>query len=45
MAQDELVGNMDSLFMINYFKEKNLLNNLNEDALQESLKLASEIFV
>jgi len=45
MAQDELVGNMDSFFMINYFKEKNLLNNLNEDALQESLQLASEIFV
>lgn len=45
MAQDELVGNMDSLFMINYFKEKDLLNNLNEDALEESLKLASEIFV
>ena len=45
MAQDELVGNMDSLFMINYFKQEQLLNHLNEDVLQESIKLASEIFI
>ena len=44
MAQDELVGNMDSLFMIDYFREKHLLNNIDEDALTESVKLASEIF-
>jgi hydroxymethylglutaryl-CoA lyase len=45
MAQDELVGNMDSLFMIDYFKKKQMLNNLNEDALNKSLQLASQIFV
>lgn len=45
MAQDELVGNMDSVFMIEYFREKNLLNNLNEAALAESLNIASEIFI
>ena len=45
MAQDELVGNMDSVFMIDYFKEKKMLNSLNEDALKRSLQLASEIFV
>jgi hydroxymethylglutaryl-CoA lyase len=45
MAQDELVGNMDSLFMIDYFKQKKLLDNLNEDALAECVKLASQIFV
>jgi len=45
MAQDELVGNMDSVFMIDYFKEKQMLNRLNEDALKRSLQLASEIFV
>jgi hydroxymethylglutaryl-CoA lyase len=45
MAQDELVGNMDTVFMIDYFKQKNMLHNLNEDALAESLHLASEIFV
>lgn len=45
MAQDELVGNMDSVFMINYFKEKQLLLNINEEALQHSLKIANEIFI
>jgi hydroxymethylglutaryl-CoA lyase len=45
MAQDDLVGNMDSVFMIGYFREKQMLNNLNEDALAESLRLASEIFI
>lgn len=45
MAQNELVGNMDTVFMINYFKEKNLLNDVNEEALAESLRIASEIFV
>jgi hydroxymethylglutaryl-CoA lyase len=45
MAQDELVGNMDSVFMIDYFKEKKMLNSLNEDALKRSLQLASEIFI
>ena len=44
MADDELVGNMNSELMINYFEEKNLLTGLNKDALQESLKLAEEVF-
>lgn len=44
MAQDELIGNMDTVFMIDYFKQKKLLNKINEDALQESLRMASEIF-
>ena len=45
MAQDELVGNMDSVFMIDYFKGRQMLNSLNEEALSKSLQLASEIFV
>jgi hydroxymethylglutaryl-CoA lyase len=45
MAQDELVGNMDTIFMLNYFGQQKLLSNINEDALQESLRIASEIFV
>jgi hydroxymethylglutaryl-CoA lyase len=45
MANDELVGNMNTEWMIDYFKQKNLLNDLNEDALKESLKIAGEIFV
>jgi hydroxymethylglutaryl-CoA lyase len=44
MANDELVGNMDSLKMIDYFKERNLLNGLNENALNESIRLANEVF-
>jgi len=45
MAQDDLVGNMDTVFMIEYFRGKNLLKDLDEDALAESLQIASEIFV
>jgi hydroxymethylglutaryl-CoA lyase len=45
MAQDDLVGNIPTEFMIDYFEQKKLLNNLNKNALTESLHLASEIFV
>ena len=44
MAGDELVGNLDSLLMIDYFREKNLLPKLNEEALQASSLMAGEIF-
>ncbi len=44
MAQDELVGNMDTLYMIDYFKQKNVLNRLNEEALHKSLIIANETF-
>jgi hydroxymethylglutaryl-CoA lyase len=44
MAQNELVGNMDTVFMADYFKHKNLVN-LNEQALKESIIIANEIFV
>ena len=45
MADDELVGNMDTELMIPYFKEKNLLPDLNLDALVICSKLAAEIFI
>ncbi len=45
MADDELVGNMDTEMMIPYFEEKNLLNNLDKEALRKCSMLASEIFV
>jgi hydroxymethylglutaryl-CoA lyase len=45
MADDELVGNMNSELMINYFEENKLLGDLNKKALQESLRMAGEIFV
>jgi len=45
MANDELVGNMNSEWMIDYFEENKLTTGLNRDALMESLSIASEIFV
>jgi hydroxymethylglutaryl-CoA lyase len=45
MAKDELVGNMDTEWMIRFFKEKEALQNMNEDALEEALRMAGEIFV
>jgi len=44
MAQDDLVGNMDSELMIGYFAQHQLLPSLNQNALAESLQLASVIF-
>jgi len=44
MADDELVGNMNTEWMIGFF-EKNLLSpQLNKEALMESLKIAERIF-
>ncbi len=45
MAQDDLVGNMDTELMIPYFEERNLLNGINKEALNKSLQMAAEIFV
>jgi hydroxymethylglutaryl-CoA lyase len=45
MAQDELVGNMDTEYMINYFRTQQQTLSLNQQALDESLQLASAIFV
>ena len=45
MANDELVGNMDTELMIPYFKQLGIMKDLNKEALNESLRLASQIFV
>jgi len=45
MANDDLVGNMRTEWMIDLFKKKKILNDFNEAALAKSLQLASEIFV
>lgn len=45
MAQDELVGNMDTELMIPYFEERDLLSGINKEALNKSLQMAAEIFV
>ena len=44
MANDELVGNMDTELMIPYFNESGLLNNLDMGALKECSRMAGEIF-
>ncbi|MBK8142949.1 MAG: hydroxymethylglutaryl-CoA lyase [Chitinophagaceae bacterium] len=45
MADDELVGNMNSELMINYFNEHGLVSNLDKEALAHSLRIAGEIFI
>lgn len=45
MADDELVGNMDTELMIPYFRELDLLDELNFHALNNCSRLASEIFI
>lgn len=45
MADDELVGNMDSELMIGSFESRGILPDLNKVALAESLRIAGEIFL
>lgn len=45
MANDDLVGNMRTEWMIGYFKEKGIMKNLNSEALARSIQMATEIFV
>ena len=45
MAQDDLVGNMNTEWMIAYFQAKGMLGKINVAALDESLQMAGEIFV
>lgn len=45
MAHDELVGNMNTESMINYFETNGLRTGLDKNALQDSLRIAEEIFV
>lgn len=44
MANNELVGNIDTILMIEHFAQKGLLGFLNHDALNRSIILADEIF-
>ena len=45
MAKDELVGNMDTEKMIDYFEEENRLTGVDRQALSDSLKIAETVFV
>ncbi|MFN4284541.1 MAG: hydroxymethylglutaryl-CoA lyase [Lacibacter sp.] len=44
MANDELVGNMNTEWMLHFFQQRNALPALNETALQQSLQMAASIF-
>ncbi|MEO7292495.1 MAG: hydroxymethylglutaryl-CoA lyase [Ginsengibacter sp.] len=45
MANDELVGNIDTEYMIPFFETKNLLPGINKYALQHALNIANQIFI
>jgi hydroxymethylglutaryl-CoA lyase len=45
MAKDELVGNMTTEWMLDYFEQQGAPLPINKGALQQSLLLANEIFV
>jgi hydroxymethylglutaryl-CoA lyase len=45
MANDELVGNMNTEWMINYFETKGITTGINKNALLDSLAIAGNIFV
>lgn len=45
MADDELVGNMNTELMIGYFDNHQLLPGLDKAALQTALSIADEIFI
>lgn len=44
MAKNELIGNMNTERMIDYFNENNMKTGINNEALLRSIKLAEEIF-
>jgi len=45
MANDKLVGNMNTEWMISHFEHHGVNTGLDKNALQESLRIAEEIFV
>lgn len=44
MAGNELVGNMDTEWLLTFFKEQGLDTNLNQEALRQSLQIANQVF-
>ena len=45
MANDELVGNMNTELLLAYFESMGIPNTLNKEALLECLRIAEEIFI
>ncbi|MDH7462664.1 hydroxymethylglutaryl-CoA lyase [Chitinophagaceae bacterium 26-R-25] len=44
MANDDLVGNMDMEWIVNYLEGKNIKTGIDKEALQKSLLLADSVF-
>jgi hydroxymethylglutaryl-CoA lyase len=44
MANDELVGNMNTEWLIDLFETNNQVKRMNKDALQQALQMADELF-
>jgi hydroxymethylglutaryl-CoA lyase len=44
MANDDLVGNMNTELMIPYFEQLELLEGINKEALSEASAMANVIF-
>lgn len=45
MAQDELVGNMDTALMIDWLARNNIQTGIDEEALKKSLQLTEKVFI
>ena len=45
MAGNDLVGNMDTEFMISYFEQQGLEININNEALKDAGRITTEIFI
>ena len=45
MADDELVGNMDTERMIPYLEEKGMALQLDKNALRDCGRMASDLFI
>lgn len=45
MAQDDLVGNMDTALMIDWFNKKNIHTGIDLEALNKSMQLTDTVFI
>lgn len=45
MSGSDLIGNMNTGWMVRFFQEKGLLKNINNEELQKAERMASQIFV
>lgn len=44
MAKDDLTGNMPTEKMLDYFTQKGIVTNINQDAFAEAMAMASKVF-